>query len=86
MELKGKKYVEPEQVKPILFPESDVKARIKALVPEEGKKSYKEIIDIVLNEYLVQGKHFNADDILRCIKEVDAEWHPAPKITPEILE
>ena len=76
MELKGKEYIEPTPAKPLAFPEAEVKAKIKNLVPETGKRSYKEIIEVILNGYIAQGKHFNSDDVLKCIKEIDAEWHP----------
>lgn len=73
--LKGKKYVEPTVVK-IQFPEAEVKASIKALVPENGKKDYQEIAKTVEQEFIAKGVHLQSDELSRCIKEVDAEWHP----------
>lgn len=83
MYLKGIKYVEQQPSSVFIFPEADVKARVKILVPETGIKSYKEVIDIIEKEYLAKGIHLKSDDTLRCIKEVDAEWHP--KYSEELI-
>jgi len=77
MYLKAENYIEPEASSSTLteLEKSDIKNKIKALVPS-GKKLYKEVIDSVEADYIEQGKHLKSDDILAIVKEVELEWHP----------
>jgi len=76
MELKGKKYIESIATTKLVFPKAEAKSLIKAFVKEDEAKSYKEIGKHILEHYYGESKHFNIDEVISAIKEVDAEWHP----------
>ena len=84
MYLFGKKYKESPKTEIQLPSEDEIKQKIKALVPEDGKKLYKEIADTIEQEYVAQGKHLQSDLILKCIKEVETEWHPVEEVKFEV--
>jgi hypothetical protein len=86
MFLKSQDYVEAEPVKVELTKteKTALKKRIKELVPEQGEVLYKEIFDTIEQEYVKEGKHLMADDVIPLIKEVDVEWHPV--VEEEVLE
>jgi len=86
MYLKGTKYIEEVEEVSVkdAFPVAEVKAKIKALVPENGKKLYKEIVDAIEQDFVAQNIHLKTDEILNCIKEVDIEWNPKIKDRVEI--
>ena len=85
MYLKGKKFAEEANFQDV-FPKAEVKARIKQLVPETGRKLYKEIIDIIEQEYVAQNIHLKTGEILVCIKEIDEEWHSAEEAKETTVE
>jgi len=80
MKLKGKKYKEPEDKTQLTFPKEEVKTLIKEFVPEDGIKGYGEIVKHVLEHYYSENKHFKSDDVVKVIKEVEAEWHPPEEV------
>ena len=81
MYLKGTKYTEEAEKVAVkaAFPVVEVKAKIKALVPENGKKLYKEIVDAIEQDFVARNIHLKTDEILNCVKEIDEEWHTDKK-------
>lgn len=78
MFLKGKNYIEPEKDSNVVTAQKKtaIKNKIKALVKDDEKKLYKEIINAIEQEYLESDEHLHSDVILECVKAVDLEWHP----------
>jgi len=76
MYLKGKKYKEPKKAEKLILPKEEAKALIKEFVTDEGKKSYYDICQHVLQHYYKEGKYYSSRDVIVAIKEVNAEWHP----------